>query len=299
MVGPKAVVAGVVGIDCIETPSGRARNVPGGPALYAGIASGLFAPTGIVSVVGRDFTHWNCFKGCDVSGIETRPGKTFRWEGRYSGSMNEAKTLRTDLNVSEKFHPEIPESYARAKFIFLANADPASQMEILKQFGKPAFTALDTMNYWISKKRRPLLRAISMVDCLLLNEGEARMLTKKESLISAAESLSAKGPEYVVIKKGEHGALLFCEREGHFFSPSYPISRLIDPTGAGDSFGGALTGFLASRGKVTEALLRKGVVYASSVASFTVSGFGADPLTKLTKAKVEARFNRFRKLVRF
>lgn len=301
MAGPKAVVTGSLGIDSIRTPAGSARDVLGGAAVYAGLASRIFARTGIVSVVGRDFSYWKQLRGLDVSGVEVRDGKTFRWSGKYSGAMDEAEHLKVELGVLSGFSPKLPESYLGAKFFFLGNASPRTQLEVLEQAkrAKPAFRAIDTGYLWISKSKRLLERAISLADCLVLNDGEARMLTGKQSLIAAAETLSEIGPEYVIIKKGENGALLFCEREGHFFSPSYPVPCLIDPTGAGDSFGGALTGFLASKGRVTDSLIRRGIVYASAVASFTVSGFGPKPLEKLTRRQANFRFRQFRNLVRF
>jgi sugar/nucleoside kinase (ribokinase family) len=298
MASPKTIVAGVIGLDDLKTPFGKAKGVLGGPAVYAAMASRIFSRTGVISVVGTDFSNWKSLAGLDTSGISVKKGKTFRWVGEYSGAMNEARTIRTDLNVSDGFQPVLSDSYRRAPFLFLANADPAQQISMMEQ-SRAKFKALDTMNYWINHTRKNLLRAISMADCLIVNDGEARMLTGEASLVIASSRLLELGPKYVIVKKGEHGALLVGERSGHFFSPSYPVPKVIDPTGAGDSFGGALTGFLASKGKVTEPLLRQGIVWAGAVASYTVSGFGTRTIGRITRAQVAKRFAEFRKIVRF
>ncbi len=303
---PSSIIYGVVGIDDLETPAGRVRGVLGGPAVYAALASRLFAPTGIVSVVGRDFSakHRKALSGIDLSGLCVhRSELTFRWKGRYTGSMDCAETIRTDLNVVASRRPQVPEFYrAPGRYVFLGNADPDTQLEFLSMMRQPRFVALDTMNYWISSKRGRLLEVIARCDALLVNEGEARQLTGEHGLVSAAARLVRMGPSYVIIKKGEHGTLLAGERgnrRSHFFSPSYPVRRVIDPTGAGDSFGGALVGFLASKGKVTESLVRQAIVWAGAAASYTVESFGTSALAGAGRRQVARRYSAFRGLVRF
>jgi sugar/nucleoside kinase (ribokinase family) len=298
-----SIVYGVVGFDDLETPAGRVAGVLGGPAVYAALASRLFAPTGIVSVVGGDFSasHRKALSGIDLAGLSVdKTEKTFRWAARYRGSMDSAETLRTDLNVVGKSIPPVPEIYRKpGKFLFLGNADPRAQREFLAKIPRPSFVALDTMNYWISSAKKELLETISLADALLVNDAEARDITGEQNLVSAMEKLTSLGPKYVIVKKGEHGALLFGEKGKHFFSPSYPVRQVVDPTGAGDSFGGAFVGFLASRKKVSEPAVRQAIVWAGAVASHTVEGFGTSTLARVSRAKVGERYSEFKKLVKF
>jgi len=292
------VVLGTVALDSVETPFGKVNNVLGGSATYAAYAASFFSKPGIVSVVGNDFPkqHSNVLKKKNIciKGIK-KEGKTFKWEGYYEFDMNEAKTLRTELNALESFKPKLPEKYKNAKYLFLANLDPELQLEVLSQIKKPELVVLDTMNFWIGHKKNKLLEVIKKTDVLLLNDGEARQLFKTTNLVKAANMALKLGPKAVIIKKGEHGALLFT-KEKHFSAPSYPLENIKDPTGCGDSFGGAFIGYLAKTKEHDEKNLRKAIIYASAIASFNAEGFSLENLKKITKKEIEKRFNKFREI---
>ena len=295
------VILGTMAFDDIETPFGKADNALGGSATYAAYAASFFAKPGIVSVVGDDFPHSHLKtlkdKGISLEGIK-KEGKTFRWSGFYEFDMNDAKTLRTELNSLETFKPALPDEYKKAKYVFLANLDPALQLEVLEQVKSPKFTIADTMNLWIEHKKNALLKLISKVDLLLLNDGEARQLFKTTNLVTAAKSALKLGPKYVIIKKGEHGALLFSDGK-HFNAPGYPLENLKDPTGCGDSFGGGLIGYLAKTDNIGEANIRKAIIYGSAIASFNAEDFSLERQKRLDKGDIEKRYKEFEEIRAF
>ncbi len=293
-------MVGSIGIDDIQTREEDRKDLLGGSLPYATAAASFFARTGAVGVVGGDFpsafeARWQAC-GVDLSGVQHQPGATFRWACRYDDNMIERTTLRTELGVFADFMPVLPDAYKKAPFVLLGNIQPELQLHVLQQAVKPRFVALDTMNLWIDIARPALLRVIKRVDLLTLNDGEARLLTGKWNLLECADRLLKMGPSYVLVKKGEHGALLFSKR-GVFIVPAYPVRRLKDPTGAGDSYAGAMIGHLARGGRVTEAALREALIHASVLASFGVEGFSLDRLEGLRRKEVEARVRELRRMM--
>ncbi len=297
-------IVGTVAFDSVETPSGKADNVLGGSATYASYSASFFSEVELVSVVGEDFPAEEiaAFKqrGINTDGLEIKKnGKTFRWRGHYGDDLNNAQTLATDLNVLETFDPKLPDTCAAAQFLMLGNFDPALQLKALRQMKcRPKLVVLDTMNLWIDITREDLLKVIAEVDMVIVNDGEARDLTGESNLVKAAKAVMAHGPAIVVIKKGEHGALLF--NGGEYFSvPAYPLEEVFDPTGAGDSFAGGLVGYIAKSGEVNNDNLRRGMVYGSVMASFNVEDFTLNRFRELTRAEIEARFLEFKKFAEF
>ena len=291
------LIVGSVALDTIETPFGQVKEVPGGAAYYAAIAASFYTRVRLVAVVGEDFPseHLDTLRrrGVDLEGLQVREGRTFRWQGRYQYDMSQAQTIGTQLNVFEDFQPEIPPPWASSEFVFLANIDPDLQLMVLDQVAGPRLVAADTMNFWIEGKRDAVLRVLQRADMSLLNDAEVRQLSGVPGLASAARKLLGLGPKIAVIKKGEHGAVMF-SRDAHFAAPSYPLEEVRDPTGAGDSFAGALVGYLASRGEVSEAAVRRAIVHGGTVASFTVEDFGAARLLSLTRGEIETRYREMR-----
>ncbi|MBI4438964.1 sugar kinase [Candidatus Woesearchaeota archaeon] len=289
------VIVGSVALDTVRTPFGRVESALGGAATYAGFAASFFSSPGLVAVVGRDFPgeHLTLLRkqGIDVSGVNVE-GSTFRWEGFYEYDMNEAKTVTTELGSFASFSPVIPADYRRAKYVFLANIDPELQLKVFGQVDAPKLVAMDTMNFWIRSKRAALLEVIGKVDLLLLNDSEARQLFDTPSLVKAAGCALALGPKHVIIKKGEHGALMFSEGS-HFSAPGYPLELIKDPTGCGDSFAGALMGYIAETADCSERNLRKAVVYGSVVASFNAEDFSLERLKRLSREEITKRYNEF------
>lgn len=295
------VVVGSIGIDTIETPFGTAKEVLGGSVSYACAAASRFARVGVVGVVGEDFPsaarRLYTRLGFDLAGLQTRPGRTFRWHGVYDPDMVNRRTLSTELNVFADFAPELPAAYRAAPMILLGNIAPALQLHVLDQCRAPRFVVADTMDLWIRTARADLLKVIARVDLLALNDSEARLLTGLHNLRECAFAILKLGPRFVIIKKGEHGALLF-SRRGLFAMPAYLVARVIDPTGAGDAFAGGMLGWLAARGAVTEGALRQAMVYGSLVASFAVEAFSLDRIGKLTRAQIAARRREFAAMLR-
>jgi sugar/nucleoside kinase (ribokinase family) len=289
---PIAVV-GSLGLDTIETPAGRVEEVLGGSAAYFALAARHFLPVSVVAVVGSDFPvearraleH----PELDLTGIEIQEGKTFRWEGVYSRDMNTRETRRTELNVFERFRPKLHAGVRAATNVFLANIDPVLQREVLDQLERPRLVLLDTMNYWIHGKRAELLEILKRIRILLINEEEARELTGEAQTHKAARAILNLGPEAVVIKQGEHGAILQSKRDLYFTCPAVPIESVVDPTGAGDTFAGGLFGALARMGRVTDRTLRAAVVYGSVLASFTVEDFGVAGLLRVKRPEILRR----------
>jgi len=284
-------ILGTVALDTIKTPFGTVKDALGGSATYAAFAASFFSECGIISIVGKDlpekYLELLRNRHIGLEGLEVK-GKTFRWSGKYEFTMEEAETVETHLNCLNHFSGNVPDAMKNAKFLFLANTDPSIQMKVLDQMIGPKLVVLDTMNFWIDSKKKELLDAIRRSNILLLNEGEARQLFETPNLVSAAKKALALGPTYVIIKKGEHGALMF-DNVHHFSAPSYPLENIVDPTGAGDSFGGALVGYIAQTDDVNERTVRKAMIYATAIASFNAEGFGLEKLKKLTLEDIERR----------
>jgi cytidine kinase len=295
------VVVGSIGIDTIETPATRRASILGGSASYACAAASFFTSVGMVGVVGTDFPkqHVDLYKHFKISldGLETVPGETFRWSGVYEANMDNRRTLSTDLNVFASFLPKLPASYRKSPYLFLANIQPCLQLHVLDQIEKPRFTVVDTMDLWINTAKEPLLEVIKRVDMLTLNESEARALSGQHTLLKAARALVGLGPKFVLIKKGEHGSILFSGKN-IFLMPAFPLEDVQDPTGAGDTFAGGLMGALAAGGKVDETSIRKAMIYGSIVASFGVEAFSLERLQTLTIEQIETRVSQFREMMR-
>jgi len=298
----RVLIVGSVGLDAVSTPHGSVERVLGGAASYSSVAASFFAPVSMIGVVGRDFPRENVelfeSRGIDLSGLEVKDGETFFWAGEYGEDPNQAITHATELNVFADFRPVLQEAHRAIPYVFLANIDPVLQLEVLEQAESPAFTACDTMNFWIASKKDELLEVLKRVSLVLMNDAEARMLTGRKLLIDAADEILALGPRYVAVKKGEHGALLFGE-ENHFSAPSFPIRQIVDPTGAGDSFAGGLIGYLARTGEVSGPGMRRAVVYGSTVASFNVEDFSLRRLASISLEDIERRYRTFEEIARF
>ncbi len=295
------VVVGSIGIDTIETPVERRESILGGSASYACATSAMYSHVGMVGVVGADFpeAYENLYRhfNIDLAGLQKKEGETFRWSGVYKENMDDRDTLSTELNVLAEFAPRLPDRYRKAPFLFLANIGPDLQQEVLDQMEQPKFVAMDTMDLWINIQRDALVKVIGQVDLLTLNESEARRLSGEHFLPIAAERLLAMGPRYVLIKKGEHGSMLFSQ-DDIFVLPAFPLNNVQDPTGAGDAFAGGFMGSLAALGEVNEDTIRTAMVYGSVVASFAVEAFSLERLKTLTRADIETRANLFRDMMR-
>jgi len=293
---------GSVAFDSIETPHGRVEEILGGSATYFSVTASWFTPVRVVAVVGEDFReeHLQVFRQrpIDTQGIERVPGRTFRWKGEYVGDMNQAHTLDTQLNVFEKFVPKIPTSYLDTEYLFLGNIDPVLQLNVHSALPKLRATALDTMNYWIQRTPAELAKVLAAVDILIINEGEARMLSGLHNLKRAAEKIQQMGPRTLVIKRGEYGATLFTQNSV-FTAPGYLLDEVHDPTGAGDTFAGGFVGYLAQTEDFTESNLRRAVVYGSVMGSFAVEEFGLGRLLRLAPGEIEARYVEMKALAHF
>ncbi len=296
------LVVGSIGLDTVETPAARRENVLGGSAAYFAYAASFFTNVALVGVVGKDFpdAHKKLLsdRGIELSGLEIASGDTFRWSGKYHANMNDRDTLSVDLNVLGTFNPRVPDHLAETKFVFLANATPAVQLKTLAQMKKrPTYVAADTMNLWIEIARHDLDALLSRVDAIVLNDSEARQYTDQRELLRAGKLIQEKGPATVIIKKGEHGALIV-SKSGNFSIPAYPLEEVIDPTGAGDTFAGGIMGYLASGGSVTKESLRRAVAYGSVVASITCQDFSLGALQKTNREAIDARYRELLDLVR-
>ncbi|HUN81525.1 MAG TPA: PfkB family carbohydrate kinase [Phycisphaerae bacterium] len=315
------LVTGTIGIDTVETPFGKAAEVLGGSAVYFSFAASLLSPVRLVGVVGEDFprSFREMFqqRDIDTAGLELRAGsKTFRWHGKYIGDMNAAETLRTDLNVVSERPPLIPEAFRDSKFVFLANTHPALQRGFIDQLKGPRLVVCDTMNLWISQFREELIETLGRVDGVIFNDGEARLLTGEDNLILAGQRVLNWGPKFVIIKKGEHGAVLVSDPQrldkgsagsgsGHpsadaddglFVMPAYPTTRVVDPTGAGDSFAGGVMGHLASAGQTDLEAIKSAMVRGACLASITIESFSLDSIRTARKADLEKRLAQFRRI---
>ncbi len=296
------LVVGSVAFDSVETPFGRGDDVLGGSATYFSTSASFFTGVQLVAVVGDDFPdeprQFLSSRGVDLAGLQTQPGRTFRWKGRYGYDLNEAHTLETQLNVFETFHPQLPEAYRQAKYVFLANIDPELQFEVLEQVERPRLIACDTMNFWIEGKRDALVKTLGHVDILVINEAEVRQLADEANLVKASRAVLAMGPKTLVVKRGEYGVLVFSEHSV-FSAPAYPLEEVFDPTGAGDTFAGGFMGYLAATDNPTDETIRKATVFGSVMASFTVEDFSLKRLRKLDWVEIEDRFRRFQALTAF
>jgi len=296
------LVVGSIALDTIETPTDRREEVLGGSATYFSLAASQFNPVLLVGVVGTDFPQEGIkllkSHDIDLTGLQQVEGKTFRWSGRYHEDVNIRDTLNTQLNVFESFSPEIPEQYKSASHLFLANIHPSLQLEVLSQVTSPRVVIADTMNLWIESSPDQLREVIARTDIFLLSDSEARQLTEESNLLLAARRLLAWGPKHIIIKKGEHGAMLVNE-DGIFFAPGYPLETVVDPTGAGDVFAGGLTGYLSKAESITDHRLRQAIIYGSALASYNVEDFGPERLKDLTLTDIKKRVTQFKSLTIF
>lgn len=295
------LVVGSVGYDTIATPRGSVEGVLGGSANYFSFAASPFAKVNVVGVVGSDYTDKDLNKlkdkNVNVEGLQIKEGKTFRWSGKYEGDMNEAITLKTELNVFQDFSPDIPESYKKIPYVFLGNIDPELQMEVLDQVDSPRIVGLDTMNFWIDSKLGSLKQALKKIDVLLINEIEAKELSNEPNMIRAIEVLSQWGPKAIVVKRGEYGFVLYAENK-FFILPAYPVAEVIDPTGAGDCFAGGFFGHLAkTEGSLSMKDLKEACLRGTIVASFAVQDFSVRNLETLNMTKVEKRLEEYKQVV--
>jgi sugar/nucleoside kinase (ribokinase family) len=297
------LVVGSVAFDSLETPFGKVERTLGGAATYFSVAASYFTHVNLVGVVGDDFTSREAaiFRGrrIDISGLERAAGKTFFWAGRYGQDPNERVTLATELNVFASFRPKLPEAFRSSKHIFLANIDPTLQRSVLEQVkGKPRMVALDTMNYWIEKTPAELREILRRTQILMINDAETRMLSSEHNLLRAARHIFKLGPKALVIKRGEYGAMMV-HAGGIFSVPGFPLEEVHDPTGAGDSFAGGFMGYLASASSMSDAVMRRAMVYGSVMGSFAVERFGLERVRRLTRREIDARARHFYKLTQF
>ena len=296
------LVVGSVAFDSIETPFGQVEDALGGSATYFSTSASFFTDVSLVAVVGEDFPeeHRNMLveRNIDLTGLQTAPGETFRWKGRYGFDLNEAHTLDTQLNVFEDFSPQLPENYRDAEYVFLANIDPELQLDVLKQVRNPMLVACDTMNFWIEGKREQLVKTLAHVDVLIINEGEVRQLADEPNLQKAARIILDMGPKTLVIKRGEYGVIMYTAHSV-FSAPAVPLEEVFDPTGAGDTFAGGFFGYLASTRNLSDANMRQAVVFGSVMASFTVESFSLDRLKALDYSEIKNRYTEVKLLTDF
>lgn len=296
------LVVGSIALDTVETPFGAVTDAPGGSGAFFSAAASHLTPVRLVGVIGDDYPTDVlaplAARGVDLAGVERATGKSFRWAGRYRHDLNSAETLDTQLGVFAAFAPKLPAEWRASKYVFLANIDPRLQHAVLDQVEAPVLVACDTMNHWITERRDDLVRLLGRVDLITLNDGEARQLTGSANLVQAARWILDRGPRFVIIKKGEHGAFLF-DRESIFFAPAFPLEQVFDPTGAGDSFAGGFMGWLAKTDDLSLNNMRRAVVYGSAMGSFAVEKFSFERLLEVTPSELTKRFNEFRTLVTF
>ncbi|MCL2761219.1 MAG: PfkB family carbohydrate kinase [Desulfuromonadales bacterium] len=296
------LVVGSVAIDSVQTPFGIGNNVLGGSATYFSTAASFFTNVNLVAVVGEDFPeeHLEFLKSrnIDLKGLSIGKGKTFQWKGRYGFDLNEAETIKTDLNVFQSFRPVIPAEYVDSEYIILANIDPDLQLEVLDQVKNPKIVACDTMNYWISSKLDVVKKVISKVDFLIINEGEARQLAGEVNLVKAAAAILNIGAKSLIVKRGEYGVLYFSS-SGIFATPAYLLENVFDPTGAGDTFAGGFMGYLANTGNLSDHSIRQAVVFGSVMASFNVEDFSLNRLKTLEYHEIEERYQKFKAMTHF
>jgi len=294
-------VFGSTALDTIRTPTKILKNVLGGAATFAGISASFFVDTGLIAVVGSDFPkkYYNLLaKYLDLRGLTIENGKTFHYDGSYDETLSIRKTLKTDLNVLKTFKPTVPEEYRKSKFVYLANNDPEQNVTLIKEFDKVKFSMCDTIEFWISTKRNAVIKMIKTVDAVVINDEEAKLLTKEHNLIKCAKKMMDWGVKYVIIKKGEHGSLMFYQ-DLLFPSVGFSLEDVVDPTGAGDSFAGAMIGYLASKNSTSFSAIKKAVVFGNVLGSFVVEKYGVDGLIQLKNKNIKKRIKQYEKMIRF
>jgi len=294
-------VFGSTALDTIRTPSRVLRNVLGGAATFAGIAASFFVDTGLIAVVGNDFPkkyHSILSKRLDLQGLVIKDGKTFRYDGSYDNTLSTRKTLKTELNVLANFRPVVPDNYRKSEYVYLANNDPDQNVAMIREFDKIKFSMCDTIEYWISTKRSSVIKMIKGVNAVVINDEEAKLLTGEYNLIKCAKKIMDWGTDYVIIKKANIGSLLFFE-DVIFPSPAFSLETILDPTGAGDSFAGAMIGYLARENNTALSTIKKSVIYGNVVGSFAVERYGLDGLLELSKSKIEKRIKLYEKMIQF
>ncbi|NOS83372.1 MAG: sugar kinase [Nitrospira sp.] len=298
----KLLVVGSVALDTVKTPFGEVSEVLGGSATFFSTAASFFTSVDLIAVVGEDFPaqHLAFLKSrnIDLTGLERRPGATFRWKGEYTHQLNEAHTLDTKLNVFETFRPKIPEAYRSPDLLFLGNIDPELQLDVLQKLSRPPLVACDTMNFWINGKREALWRVLEQVDILIVNDGEARALGEDSNLVKVAQKILARGPKHLIIKRGEYGVLMFNEKQV-FGAPAFPLEDVRDPTGAGDTFAGGFLGYLTATGNRSVNTFKQAIIFGSVMASFAVESFSLDRLRILDYKEIQERFRSFKQLTHF
>jgi sugar/nucleoside kinase (ribokinase family) len=296
------IVLGTVALDTVKTPFGFRRHILGGSAVHFAMSARLFTAVNLVAIIGEDFPQkyidFLHKKGIVLTSLIRSSGKTFKWKGEYRGDLNTALTLGTELGVLLTFRPTISEEQRNIKNIFLANVDPDIQRHLLSHFNAPHLVALDSMNYWIKHKRKSLIRLLKQVNIFVANDQEVRGLTQETNLIKAAKMLRALGPEMILIKKGEHGVIFYSDKF-QFCLPAYPTEKVIDPTGAGDTFAGGFMGYLAKAKRINESNIKNALAYGTIAASFNIEGFGLDKSSRINLKDLNSRLDKFRKLILF
>ena len=294
-------VFGSTALDTIRTPTKILKDVLGGAATFAGVSASFFVETGLIAVVGTDFPkkyHAILQKYLDLEGLAIQKGKTFRYDGSYDRTLSTRTTNKTELNVLGSFKPVVPEKYRKSQFVYLANNDPDQNTKIIREFDNVKFSMCDTIEFWINTKRNSVIKMIGAVDAVVINDEEAKLLTKEHNLIKCAKKMMGWGAKYVIIKKGEHGSLLFFD-DVIFPSVAFSLEDIVDPTGAGDSFAGAMIGYLASKNSTSLSEIKKAVVYGNVMGSFAVEKYGLDGLTSTTKTKIQSRIKKYQSMIDF
>lgn len=294
-------VFGSTALDTIRTPKKNLKNVLGGAATFAAISASNFVDTGLIAVVGKDFPeryYQILAKHLDLRGFTIKDGKTFRYDGSYDKTLSTRETLKTELNVLADFKPTVPQEYKKSQFVYLANNDPDQNLMLIKEFDKVKFSMCDTIEFWISTKRESVIKMIKAVDAVVINDEEAKLLTKEFNLIKCAKKMMEWGAKYVIIKKGEHGSMMFFD-DVIFPSAGFSLEDVVDPTGAGDSFAGAMIGYLASKNSVKLSEIKKAVVYGNVLGSFAVERYGLDGLLQIKKTDIMKRVKLYEKMIRF
>jgi sugar/nucleoside kinase (ribokinase family) len=294
-------VFGSTALDTIRTPTKVLRDVLGGAATFAGISASFFVDTGLIAVVGTDFPkkyHTILKKYLDLEGLVIQKGKTFRYDGSYDKTLSTRTTNKTELNVLGSFNPTVPEKYRKSRFVYLANNDPDQNTRLIEEFDNVKFSMCDTIEFWINSKRNSVIKMIGSVDAVVINDEEAKLLTKEHNLIKCAKKMMGWGAKYVIIKKGEHGSLLFFE-DVIFPSVAFSLEDIVDPTGAGDSFAGAMIGYLASKNSTSLCEIKRAVVYGNVLGSFAVEKYGLDGLLSTSKTKIQNRIKHYQSMIDF